>query len=165
MRKDLSFKKVVNPCTCEVNGRNYSAYAKIKFIDGNLSIYGVIEPTSNGNCIGSAGQCVDEIRAGKPTVDWTSKMLQKFCDIWDNFHLNYMRPYCGHMNEMGWDIEAQEKVKVVKWDVKHEILQKSKDAENRAIKCLRNGIPFVPTPEETIYANAGFSVTTYNDVV
>jgi len=64
---------------------------------------------------------------------------------------------------MGWDIEAQEKVKVVKWDVKHEIFQKNEDAKNRAINCLINGIPFVPTPEETMYANAGFSVTTYND--
>lgn len=163
MRKDFMFSKVVEPCTCEVNGRNYPAYAKIEFIDGNLSICGVIGPTSNGNCIGSAGQCVDEIRAGKPTADWTSKMLQKFCDIWDNFHLNDMRPYCGHMKEMGWDIEAQEKIKVVKWNVKYEILQKSKDAEKRAIKCLRNGILFVPTPEETMYANAGLSVTTYND--
>ena len=59
MRKDFMFSKVVEPCTCEVNGRNYPAYAKIEFIDGNLSICGVIGPTSNGNCIGSAGQCVD----------------------------------------------------------------------------------------------------------
>lgn len=91
MRKDLSFKKVVNPCTCEVNGRDYPAYAKIKFINGNLTISGVIGSMSNGNSIGFAGQCVDEIRAGKTTVDWTSEMLQKFCDIWDNFHLNNMR--------------------------------------------------------------------------
>jgi len=101
MRKDFMFSKVVNPCTCEVNGRNYSAYAKIKFINGNLTIFGIIGPMSDGNSIGSAGQCVDEIRAGKPTADWTSKMLQKFCDIWDDFHLNDMRPYCSHMKK--WD--------------------------------------------------------------
>ena len=87
-------KKIVNPCVCSTYYGDAKAYAKIEYENGKLSICGVVGPKSNGDCTGSAGQCVDEIRSGKPTEDWTNEMLQKFCDIWDRWHLNDMRPYC-----------------------------------------------------------------------
>ena len=95
-------KKVVNPCVCSTYCGDAQAYAKIEYENGRLSICGVVGPKRNGDCKGSAGQCVDEIRAGRPGVDWNEEMLQKFCDIWDRWHLNDMRPYCSHMKELGW---------------------------------------------------------------
>lgn len=156
-------KKVVNPCVCSTYYGDAQAYAKIEFEDGKLSICGVVGPKRNGDCKGSAGQCVDEIRAGRPGVDWNEEMLRKFCEIWDRWHLNDMRAYCQHMKELGWVEQLQEKVKVVKWDVTREARDKARDAEKRAIDCLKNGEIFVPTPEETMYANVGYGVTTYND--
>lgn len=155
--------KIVNPCKCNT-GRTYSsnAFAKITYKNGTLSICGVIGPTRNRNCK-SAGQCVSEIRGGIPTTDWTPEMLRKFCDIWEEWHLNDMCPYCQHMKELGWDKQASENVKIARWDVKREVLDKAKDAEKRAIQCLKNGETFVPTPEETMYANVGYGVTTFND--
>ena len=100
-------KKIINPCKCKVyiGTKEYyqNAYAEIEYEDGILSIHGVIAPRSDGNCLGSCGQCIDEIRSGKPTEDWTDKMLQKFCDIWDRYHLNDMRPYCEHQKALNWD--------------------------------------------------------------
>ena len=156
-------KKVVNPCVCSTYCGDAQAYAKIEYENGRLSICGVVGPKRNGYCKCSAGQCVDEIRAGRPGVDWNEEMLQKFCDIWDRWHLNDMRPYCSHMKELGWVEQLQEKVKVRKWDVTKEARDKARDAEKRAIECLKNGDVFIPTPEETMYANIGYGVTTYND--
>lgn len=158
-------RKVVNPCVCNTYYGDAQAYAKIEYVDGRLSICGVIGPKRNGDCKGSAGQCVDEIRKGRTIAEsgWTEEMLQKFCDIWDEWHLNDMRPYCQHMKELGWDKQTHEKVKITKWDVTREARDKARDAEKRAIECLKNGETFVPTPEETMYANVGYGVTTYND--
>ena len=101
-----SVVKVVNPCVCSTYYGKANAYAKIEYEDGRLSICGVVGPNRNGDCMGSAGQCVDEIRSGKPTEDWTNEMLQKFCDIWDEWHLNdapllqtYERAWLGRADE------------------------------------------------------------------
>lgn len=156
-------EKIINPCRCIVGNRYYQSYAEIKYKDGNLSISGVIGPMSNGGCASFAGQCVDEIRVGRPTEKWNEEMLEKFCNIWDCWHLNNMRPYCQHQKELGWIEQTKEKVKITKWNMTKEIWDKIKAAEKRALECLKSGETFVPTPEETIYANIGYSVTTYND--
>ena len=156
-------KKIINPCKCDTYRGMANFYAKIEFNDGRLSISGVVGPTRNGNCFGSAGQCVDDVRAGEPFGKWTDEMLQKFCDIWERWHLNDMRPHCEHQRELGWSEQASQKVKIMKWDVKREVRDKARDAEKRAIECLKNGETFVPTPEETMYSNVGYGVTTYND--
>lgn len=58
-------KKIVNPTMHEGYGEApVRGFCKIEFEDGKLSIRGVIGPTRNGNCKGSAGQCVYEIRKG-----------------------------------------------------------------------------------------------------
>lgn len=108
--------KVVNPCICEVYKGRANAFAKIEFSDdGRLSICGVIGPMSNGDCKGSAGQCVDEIRAGTPAREWTAEMLQKFCDIWAEWHLNDMHPECEHQRSLGWREQAAEIIDQYHW--------------------------------------------------
>ena len=109
-------KKIVNPCFIDIKQgcvvRHINAYAEITYENGRLSIHGVIGPKPNGNCWGSCGQCQDEIRMGIPAVGWTPEMLIKFCNIWDAWHLNDMRPYCEHQKALGWDELAREKVEI-----------------------------------------------------
>lgn len=157
--------KIVSPSLCEVERGNGKArsYAKIKFEDGRLSITGVVGPMSNGNCRGSAGQCVDEIRKGEPANGWTEEMLKKFCDIWDRWHLNHMRAYCQHMREAGWLEHFEESVKIEKWSLTREAYQMKKAAEEAALEALRNGKPFYPTKDQTAYARMEFFIDIYND--
>lgn len=159
-------EKIINPCTCKVFGRRreimVDAFCKIKYGNGNLSITGVIGPKVGGDCWGAAGQCINEIRNGVPTGTWSVEMLDKFCDIWEEWHLNDTRPYCSHMRELGWKKLAMEKVEVKKWDAKHIVYEKQNEAIKRAKGCLKKGIAFVPTKEETMYYNLKLSVKTYN---
>lgn len=98
-------RKVISPCMCEVSKNRATslarAFCEIKYDDGELIICGVIGPMSNGGCKGSCGQCTDAIRNGSPCDGWTKEMLDKFCSIWDEWHLNDMRPYCKHQKELG----------------------------------------------------------------
>ena len=85
-------KKVISPCFCKVYSRRGNedvarAFCKIEFDDNRLSITGVIGPLRSGDCCGGAGQCVDAIREGCPCDEWTQEMLDKFCSIWDEWHL------------------------------------------------------------------------------
>lgn len=161
-------KKIVNPCKCCIPTRNglermYNAFVKIEYVDGKLSLVGVVAPTKSGNCLGSAGQCTEDIRNGEPTEKWTREMLDKMCDIWDKWHLNDMRPYCSHQKELGWDKQAEEKVKIEKWTLTEESIQKKKNAEKRALQCLKDGKPFYPTKDEITYARMEYEMEVYND--
>ena len=153
-------EKIINPCECLVytsTGKEVlkNAFCKIKYDEskGILSITGVIAPLVSGNALGSCGQCVGEIRKGAPTKEWNKEMLNKFCDIWDEWHLNDMRPYCKHQKELGWDIVASEKVNIYHYRLTKEAQAKKGEAEKRALNCLRNGESFIPTELETYFAN------------
>ncbi len=127
-----AFKKVVNPCLCKVNSTKFlfHAYAKIEYDGKCLSISGVVGPTPNGNCSGSCGQCVDEIRDGQPEGLWTDEMLAKFCDVWKRWHLNDMRPYCEHQKALGWDSLATKKVTLYNYNLRAEWFSKQHSLEN-----------------------------------
>lgn len=159
-------KKVINPCLCDVGGAVLSrAFCKIEFsADGRLSISGVIGPMRNGDCKGSAGQCVNEIRAGEPTEGWTADMLQKFCDIWDEWHLNDMRPYCQHQKELGWDKLAGKTVTLYNYTLSREASKKKREAENAALVALKNGETFTPTEEQVKYATLPYGITTHEEL-
>lgn len=152
-------KKIVSPCFCDTYSGQARAFAKITLSDKrNLSISGVVGPTSNGNCKGSAGQCVDEIRNGTPTECWSVGMLKKFCDIWDTWHLNDMRPYCKHQKELGWDTLASKKVNIYHYRMNVETLDKKKAAEKAALVALHAGEIFTPTAEQVKYATMSYSL-------
>lgn len=159
-------KKVISPCLCEVGGAvKARAFCKIEFsADGRLSISGVIGPMRSGNCKGSAGQCVEEIRAGEPTDGWTAEMLQKFCDIWDEWHLNDMRPYCQHQKELGWDKLAGKEVTLYNYTLSTEASKKKRAAENAALAALKKGETFAPTEEQVKYAALPYSITTHEEL-
>ena len=160
-------KKIVNPCKCEVyDGRKSksNAFAEIEYEDGNLSIHGVIGPMGNGDCMGSAGQCVDEIRAGEPTEEWNNEMLQRFCDIWDRWHMNNFRPYCQHQKELGWDKLANKEVTLYHYQLKDEAIGKKDEAKSAALSALKRGETFTPTQQQTMFANLPYSMESYKQL-
>lgn len=154
--------KIVQPCLCDV-GRSIPtrAFAKITYDEtkGVLSIVGVIGPTANGDARGSCGQCIDEIRHGTPAKPWTKNMLDRFCDIWKEWHLNDMRPYCVHQKDMGWDKLAAKNVTLYHYTLTLETLHQQEAAKTAALDALKKGVPFTPTPQQTLLANLRYSIT------
>lgn len=146
--------KILKPVRCKTGVIDHFGYVKIEFSqDGRLSITGVIGPMHNGNCYGSCGQCVDEIREGEPAEGWTREMVDRLCDIWDKWHLNDMRPYCEHQKELGWRELAQETVSFYNYRLNREATEKKRAAERAATSALRDGKVFVPSKEQTMYEN------------
>ena len=155
----MRMKKIVNPVMCEVYDGRARGFVKIEFVDGKLSVSGVIGPQRNGNCRGSAGQCVDEIREGEPADGWTQDMI-----IWDKWHLNNMRPYCSHQKELGWDKRATKIVKLYNYTLTVEALKKQNAAKDAAVNALKKGETFTPTPEQVKYAKMPYSLTTFSEI-
>lgn len=159
-------KKIINPCTCEVYGasgktRWVNAFAKIEWDGKRLNIHGVVGPMSNGDCSGSAGQCIDSIRAGTPTESWSRKMLDKFCDIWGRWHLNDMNPCCEHQRELCWEEEARQKITLYHYRLNWAALNAKRVAEEAAVEALRRGEPFTPTADQTFFATLPYALDVY----
>lgn len=75
-------------------GRYYSTYAKIKLIDGRLSICGVEGPLPSGNCLGACGQIDMHMEPSdiiNPAPGWSHGKIQRFLNVWQEWHLNDMR--------------------------------------------------------------------------
>lgn len=166
-----NFRKIVNPAICKgwygFREIDCDAFCKIEIKEnGCLTITGVIGPTHYGNCRGGAGQCADSIRAGNPKEEdgWTREMLDKFCDIWDNWHLNDVRAYCQHQKSLGWDREALEPMTLYHYNLRKEAASEQKKAENAALDALRQGKPFFPTPDQVFYAGLKYFLNKYSPV-
>lgn len=157
-------KKIINPCKCKCWTRTGKTILKYAFVEieytpnGRLSLHGVVGPKSNGNCWGSAGQCQDSIRAGVPTEEWTPEMIQRLCDIWDEWHLNDVRPYCQHQKELGWRELAREEVNFYHYRLNHESITMQKQAEKVALTMLKEGKTFTPDVEQILYANLEYAI-------
>ena len=162
-------KKVINLCKSKAyrfNGEECmsNAYVEIIYEDGKLSIHGVVGPMSNGNCLGSAGQCVDSIREGEPTEDWTKEMLEKLCNIWDEWHLNDMRAFCPHQKELGWREQAREEIILYHYRLTDEAYKMHKNAIKAAKEALKKGVIFIPTPDQIFYANLEYGLDVYEEL-
>lgn len=162
-------KKVINPCKStgyHNNGEEFlvNAFVKIEYTNGRLSISGVVGPKKNGDCYGSAGQCVDAIREGTPNADWTKEMLEKLCNIWDEWHLNDMRAYCQHQKELGWREQAREEITLYHYTLTTEASDAKRSAEREALKALREGKIFEPTKEQVLFASLAYGLDTYEEL-
>ena len=157
-------KKIINPCICDVTGGRARAFAKIEYNGGRLSITGVIGPTKSGKSRGSGGQCVDEIRSGTPVKGWTSDMLERFCDTWDRWHLNDLRPECEHQRELGWPDMAKQKITLYHYRLNQEAYEAKRKAEEAANDALRKGVTFQPPAEQTMYAILPSGLDTYEPI-
>jgi len=154
--------KIVNPAICDCGKTRRRAFARITIEDGNLRITGVIGPTRGGNALGYAGQCQDHIRAGDPAEGWDREMLDKFCDIWDRWHLNNSRAACEHQRQLGWERDANEEATIYHWRLNEDVNREKDRAEAAALAALRAGDTFTPTSEEAFYANLVYGIETYN---
>lgn len=162
-------KKIVMPCGVPGYKRFgkpvlTKAFVSIEWTDGKLSICGVVGPEPHGGCVGSAGQCVDEIRDGVPAQGWTQGMLDKLCYIWDAWHLNDMRPYCPHQKELGWDKLAGKKVPLYHYSLNTEVYEKKREIEKLALAALSVGKTFTPTKEMAIIASMPLSITVHEEL-
>lgn len=164
------FKKIVNPCQTKEyrknNGKEFlcDVFSEITYKNGILTIHGVVGPTKNGNCYGSCGQCTEETRTGIPKEPWTQDMLFKFCDIWDEWHLNDMNPYCSHMKELGWDKQAKEEIILYHYKLNEEYRKIKEGAKKSALKALEEGVPFFPSKEQVFYTNLETFYDTYDKI-
>lgn len=102
------FTKIIRPFTVLTdNNREVSVFCKIEFKHGKLSIKGVEGPLRNGDCHGSCGQItIDYTKIKRFAEGWTFRMVERFRDIWDEWHLNDMRPYSPEMKAAGWHKRA-----------------------------------------------------------
>ncbi len=162
-------KKIINPCICGCfryldKTLQANAFVKIEFENGKLSISGVIGPKTNGDCWGSCGQCTDEIRQGTPKENWSKEMLNKLCDIWDEWHLNDMRPYCKHQKELGWDKKANKKVTLYHYTLTAKALKEKNDVEKLALEMAKQGKTFTPTREQIIALNREYFKTSWKEI-
>lgn len=162
-------KKVINPCKSKAynyRGEEFlaNAYVKIEYTNGRLSISGVVGPYSNGDCAGSCGQCVDSIREGVPQDGWTQEMIEKLCNIWDEWHLNDMRAYCQHQKELGWREQAREEITLYHYRLADFAYKAKENAKGEAIKYLKEGRTFVPTKEQSFFANLEYGLDVYGEL-
>lgn len=162
-----NFKKVVNPCQCMVWNRRgidqhlAQAFAEIEYKDRELTVHGVIGPRPSGNCDGSCGQCVDEIREGTPNGDWTVEMLKRFCEIWDEWHLNHVRAYCQHQKALGWDKLAGKRVTLYNYHLRAEVFSEQRHLQNRINKLIGETGTATLTKEEKELWNLPISKKTW----
>lgn len=78
-------------------------YVTVEFRSGKLSITGVEGPTSNGNSLGGCGQITLDASKMNLDGDWTPAMVIKLQSVWDEYHLNDLKPYSLAMKAAGWD--------------------------------------------------------------
>lgn len=119
-------------------------FAKISYKDERLSISGVVGPRSNGDAWGSCGQIDDTIREHRMDAEhwsyapgWSPIMLDDFLNVWRDWHLNDMRPYCEHQKAAGYAKLAQEKINIYHWRLKPEYSAQKKEIEEAAMDELK----------------------------
>lgn len=103
-----------------------SVYCEIKFMDGRLSITGVEGPMRNGDCRGGAGQIdmhLDPAQIVEFADGWNAEIMQRFLDIWHEWHLNDMRAGCKHQRE-NWDLDAMLTVTRYTWGIEYHNLRR-----------------------------------------
>ena len=161
-------RKVISPCMCEVSKSRATslarAFCEIKYDDGKLIIRGVIGPMSNGGCKGSCGQCTDAIRNGSPCNGWTKEMLDKFCSIWNEWHLNDMRPYCKHQKELGWDKIASTPVTLYHYKLNSKTLRRKKSIKESALNRLCDGMTVALSDDQIKVSKLPYSITLPHEI-
>jgi hypothetical protein len=98
-----SFTKIINPGKIKIGARCHEMFVRIKFCpDGQLSLAGVVGPWHSGNCAGSCGQCDEELEdISVFHKGWSKEKTRKLRRIWNDWHLNHLRPGCVHQARWG----------------------------------------------------------------
>lgn len=117
---------------------------KIEHDKGRLSITGVHGPQSDGDCLGSCGQCTDTLKAivDGPAINLTEGMtrerLARLLDVWQTWHLNDMHADCEHMKrDHGWN--PLEPLTIWKWKLKAQTCAQQKALRDEAERRMMAG--------------------------
>lgn len=122
-----------------------------------FSITGVMRPTSNGNA-DTAGQISDSIadvlhneaslHMFKVHQGWTRERIRELLGIWEEYHLNDMRPNCEHQKQL-WDLDALCHYDVFKFT--NESYQRWNKIRNESFRRLAAGEQVQWTPDEVLF--------------
>lgn len=161
--------KIVRPGTVAEIGRSGNpvragVYCKIEHKAGRLSITGVVGPLGNGDAIGSCGQIdsslAESLERGEyqPADGWSPELLREFLAIWNDWHLNDMRPHSPEMKAAGWPALAATPMLGYEFTTTREIGEARRQAEAAALAALKAGETFAPRPEQTFAAALPYSL-------
>lgn len=130
--------KIIRIGTTETyDGLRYSIYCHIILTNGELSITGVEGPLKSGNAVGSCGQIYGSIDVDSvtPAKGWTADSIREFLNVWERWHLNYMRAGCEHQRL----VDVSRKVEVVSYGLTSDAHNLRKNAENRVAVSAAKG--------------------------
>lgn len=117
-------EKIIEPAKMKIGAYNRRIHCKIKYIDGKLSISGVIGAMPSGNAYGGCGQIDMEFKHRNPLHDdkryknpvkpseltfskgWNREKWYTFLEYWHLWHLNDMKAECEHQR-VNWDLKAK----------------------------------------------------------
>lgn len=161
-----NFKKTVRVGTVKADWREtpMGLYVFIEYKDGKLSLYGVEGPKMNGDAVGGCGKIImhewDIVEYGE---GFNAEAVAKLRDIWNEYHLNDMRPYSPEMKAAGWHKLAERKIDLHHFTQSAESLTHKNAAKGAALDALAKGETFTPTPEQVADYNAPYEVTLWTE--
>jgi hypothetical protein len=129
--------------------------------DSRLSLNG--ELWYKGKCMraGQIVECLQPDCIAQYETGWTPEVVTRLREIWQRWHLNDLRPACVHQRELGWTDKAITSITLYHWALNDSACKLMKQATDAAVNALKGGETFTPTPEQTFYANLGYSLTTH----
>ena len=105
-----------------------------------LSISGAIGPLSNGDAIGSCGQCQDNIKITRYAEGWDRASVTKFLDIWNRWHLNDMNAATAEMRQAGWLEMASREIFKYSFSFTSAAYKERRELEDLAIEAAKSGV-------------------------
>lgn len=91
-------------------------------------------------------------------------MLDKFCSIWDEWHLNDMRPYCKHQKELGWDKLAVTPVTLYHYRLNSKTLRLQESMKKSSWKMLCDGMTAALSDDQIEVAKLPYSLTLPHEI-
>ena len=157
------FKRIVRPAAVPMQGRNGKPrraplWLTISYKAGRLSIMGVEGPLSNGDALGSCGQCGIDDKA-VPLKGFTCADLARLREIWDRWHLNDMRPLSPEMRAAGWLEKARLPMAGYHFSMTAAASAARRKAEAAALAAAKAGETFTPSAEQVEALTRPYGVT------
>lgn len=162
-----AWTRILNPANVPCNGRLLRPlFCKVEITeDGKLSITGVIDPWESGNAGGGCGQINMEFSHRKPedndrrtskpiapeemvfTEGWDREKWLDFLDVWEQWHLNDMKPNCQHQQGPEW--QTSKPITLYYFRTKKHVQEAISAFKKRAQAALESGETVTPLSEET----------------
>ena len=109
----------------------------------------------------AGGQCLDDMR---PYLKG-SRLFLKIFKLWEKYHLNDMRPYCEHQKALGWDKLASEKIKIYRYKMTGEAIQKRNRAEREAMDAIKTGETYQASAENLKFLSLSYIIETETETL